>query len=306
MRSSIEMEKPLVSVVMPAYKSGDTIASAVLSVVTQRLENWELLIIDDGSPESMEDELAFFGDRRIRYIRLPENRGLAHALNFGISEARARFIARMDADDVMEEWRLSDQVKYMITQHIAVCGTGAEKFGLETGGIRNASKGPEIVNSFLAGNPFVHPTMMFDRAQLGDQLRYNESFRCEEDYELWSRIVTATNCENIDYSTLKYRIAGTSNANHPQKKRLNRIVLQQFARRMGVEEFVPIETISEFQMAGYINEEGFLALRSYAKRAHRDDLPRLGWIQEPLMAHAQFAGFFRWLNSVRQFSPYRY
>jgi glycosyltransferase involved in cell wall biosynthesis len=300
------MQGPLVSIVMPAYKARDTIAGAVIGIVNQRYHNWELLIVDDGSPEDMEQEIKVFEDKRIRYIRLKENKGLANALNVGIDSSSGRFIARMDSDDYMEDWRIGDQVRFMMLEGLAICGTGAEKFGAEHGGIRNPGRGADIMNAFLMGNPFVHPTIMFDRQRLGGDLRYNPDFRCEEDYELWSRLITANNCANIDYATIRYRISPSSNANHPHKKKLNRIVLTQFCERMGVGNIVPVDQISEFLISGYIDEPGFKALRSYAALAAKRDLPRLGWLQGPLLDHSNYARFFAWLNSARQFSPYQY
>jgi glycosyltransferase involved in cell wall biosynthesis len=299
------MKGPLISIIMAAWNAKATIGAAVLSVVNQQYWNWELIIVDDGSSDDLETELKMFEDDRIRYFRLIKNRGLAGALNVGLGHAKGRFVARMDADDYMEDFRLADQYKYMLLDGIAILGTGAEKFGAETGLMISPLKGPDIVNSLLVSNPFIHPTVMWDRAALPRDPRYNDEFRCEEDYELWSRIVERGNCANIDYSTLKYRTASNGNANHPQKKRLNQIVLTQFASRFGVLDVAPISELSEFQVAGYIDAPGYSKLAAYAKLAHARDLPRLGWLQEPLLNLADYREFFSLLNDVRQFTPYQ-
>lgn len=234
------MHGPLVSVVMAAYNASTTIAGALLGIVNQRYTSWELIVVDDGSTDDLEREVRQFEDQRIRLIRLARNGGLANALNIGIANARGRYVARMDADDYAEEWRLGDQLRFLMMNGLAVCGTGAEKFGTEAGEIRNPRSGTEIMNTFLMGNPFVHPTVMFDRSRCGNALQYDTSFVCEEDYELWSRLITATNCGNLDYSTLRYRTGASGNANRPQKKVLNRLALERFCRRLGVEAKVPI------------------------------------------------------------------
>lgn len=300
------MNGPLISIVMPAYNSVATIAGAVLGIVNQRYTNWELLIVDDGSSQDHEPQIKQFDDSRIRLIRLSRNQGIQNALNVGLSSARGRYIARMDADDYMEEWRLSDQIRFMMLNDLAICGTGADKFGLEGGDIRNPKTGTDIVNTFLTGNPFVHPTVMFDRQKIGAQLYYDAEFRCEEDYELWARTVDHANCGNLDYSTIKYRVVASGNANHPQKKRLNRMVLERFSRRMGIAEIVPVDAISEFQVAGYISEPGYAQMAAYARLAETKGTPKLGWIHGALLEHTTFDRFFSWLNSVRSFTPYSY
>ena len=304
--STIPMKGPLISIVMPAYNAVTTLPGAVLGVVNQRYWNWELIIVDDGSSDNPEPAIKQFDDKRIRLIRLARNRGLASALNVGIASAEGRYIARMDADDYMEDWRLGDQMRHMMLHGLAICGTGAEKFGLETGSIRSPKWGPDIVNSFLMGNPFVHPTMMLDREKLDGQLRYDQEFRCEEDYELWARVVTAGNCANLDYDSIKYRVASNSNANHPQKKRLNRIALQRFSERMGVADLVPIDEASELQLAGYVSEPGWRKLVAYARHAEMKGTPKLGWVHGALLDLGTFDKFFAWLNEIRRFSPYKY
>ncbi len=300
------MQGPLVSVVMPAYNAANTIAGAVLGIVNQRYANWELIIVDDGSTEQMEGEVKQFDDKRIRFVRLSRNRGLANALNVGLSSARGRFIARMDSDDYMEEWRIGDQVRHIMMHGLAICGTGADKFGIESGEIRSPMTGPAIINSFLTGNPFVHPTVMLDRERLGREMLYNDSFRCEEDYELWSRCVTATNSGNLDYSTIKYRVTASSNANHPQKKRLNKIAIFQFATRLGVADIAPIDELSELQIAGYVDAPSFQKMKAYAQVAESKGLPKLGWVHGPVLDFDNYYNFFTWFNDVRSFIPYKY
>jgi glycosyltransferase involved in cell wall biosynthesis len=300
------MQGPLVSIVMPAFNASATISGAVLGVVNQRYGNWELLIIDDGSTDDMEHEVKQFNDRRIRYLRLSRNGGLAAALNIGIMQAQGRYIARMDADDYMEEWRLGDQVRQIMLHNLAVCGTGAEKFGDETGRITNPVLGTQIIDSFLTGNPFVHPTVMFDRERVGRELRYDSGFRCEEDYELWARLLTRHNCGNLDYPCIRYRITAGGNANHPQKKKLNRFVIELFCKRFGIADIAPIAEISEFQMSGYVDEPGYRKFAEYVTIAEQRGLPKLGWLHGAVLEHGTFAAFFAWLNEVQRFSSYRY
>lgn len=102
------MAAPKVSVVMPAYKAAGFIAAAVASVRAQTLQDWELIVVDDCSPDDTAAavEAAGEGDRRIRIVRAAQNGGVARARNLGNEHARGDWIAVMDSDDAMEPQRL--------------------------------------------------------------------------------------------------------------------------------------------------------------------------------------------------------
>ncbi|GLV28220.1 hypothetical protein TomTYG75_07430 [Sphingobium sp. TomTYG75] len=289
------MHGPLISIILPAYNARTTLGAAILGVVNQFYKNWELLVVDDGSAQDIRQEIAQFGDSRIKHLRLPENRGLASALNAGLDEARGRYIARMDADDVMETWRLHEQLQFLLIEGLSFCGTGAQKFGVESGLIISPLTGDDVVDSFFIGNPFVHPTVLFDRGRLGSELRYNPAFRCEEDYELWSRIASRSNCGNFPRPTIKYRVTLANNANDPTKRRLNRLALDRFAARMGLGNDGPTAELNEFQMSGFIDQPAFDRLRTYGVHARDRGWPCLGFLQEPLLQHQRYDGFLSWL-----------
>ena len=106
------MPRPTVSIVMPVWKSERYIAEAVKSVLGQTFEAFELLIVDDGSPDGSLDICRAFSDPRIRYLR-QENRGLAAARNTGLRHARGEFIAFLDSDDIWEPEKLERHVAHL-------------------------------------------------------------------------------------------------------------------------------------------------------------------------------------------------
>src|SRR3954451_24090022 len=90
-----------VSVVIPAYEQARFIARSLDSLQAQTLNDWEAIIIDDGSREGTAEGVStYLSDVRIRYYRLAENQGLGHALNEGITKAKAPLIAYLPSDDV--------------------------------------------------------------------------------------------------------------------------------------------------------------------------------------------------------------
>jgi glycosyltransferase involved in cell wall biosynthesis/ADP-heptose:LPS heptosyltransferase len=93
-------EKSLVSVIIPAYNAADYIGGAIESVLIQNYQNFELIIINDGSTDETQAIIDKFKDERIRCIR-QENRGVSAACNEGIRQSMGRYIVRLDADDMM-------------------------------------------------------------------------------------------------------------------------------------------------------------------------------------------------------------
>src|SRR3954447_14715131 len=92
---------PLVSVLLPTYDQANFIGRAIDSLLGQRLADWELIVVDDGSPDHTADGAKpYLADPRIRYERLPRNRGLGAALNHGLGMAAGRYIAYLPSDDV--------------------------------------------------------------------------------------------------------------------------------------------------------------------------------------------------------------
>ena len=101
-----------VSVIIPVYKVENYIAATVQSVLDQTYENFELLIIDDGSPDRSVEICQQFTDPRIRIIR-QENRGVAAARNTGIRHAQGEYIALLDADDIWVPQKLEKHVEHL-------------------------------------------------------------------------------------------------------------------------------------------------------------------------------------------------
>ncbi|MFM7374407.1 MAG: glycosyltransferase family 2 protein, partial [Chthoniobacterales bacterium] len=92
------MSNPAVTVLMPAFNAGRFIAASIRSVLAQDFEDFELLVIDDGSTDGTAAVIENFRDKRIRLLRNETNCGLVETLNKGLREARGTWVARQDAD----------------------------------------------------------------------------------------------------------------------------------------------------------------------------------------------------------------
>src|SRR5438477_4338489 len=103
--------RPIVSVVMPCYNRARSIGAAIDSVRGQTFQDWELVVVNDGSTENLDEAMqAYRDDVRIRLVSHVHNRGEPAARNTGIAAARGRFVAFLDSDDLWLPEKLARQV----------------------------------------------------------------------------------------------------------------------------------------------------------------------------------------------------
>lgn len=196
---------PLVSVIMSTYNDETYIEEAVQSILNQTYKNIELIVVDDASTDETGHILDSFNDKRIHVFHNAINKKLAHNLNFAISNCNGKYIARMDADDVAEANRISEQVLFLeCHSDVDVCGSYAQAFGNATNLMKYPVSHDEIKVALLFENALCHPAVMFRRDSM--DFRYDESFPAGQDYELWSRIVWTKQIRNIPKPLLKYRV----------------------------------------------------------------------------------------------------
>jgi len=107
------IQNELISVIIPSYNSGKFLGEAIESVVNQTYKNIEIIVINDGSTDNTEEIVKKWQkkDRRIRYLKHKENRGLSVARNDGIRISKGDFISLLDADDFWMKDKLEKQMK---------------------------------------------------------------------------------------------------------------------------------------------------------------------------------------------------
>jgi len=201
--------KPRISVLLPTYNTKvEYIKEAIDSILEQTYEDFELLILDDGSDEYLQKFILTYNDNRIRYF-YKNNTGIADTLNFGLALAKGEYVARMDADDISLPNRFKEQLQFLDEhQDVSVVGSWIENFQLRTGVTRFPYN--PTCKDFLKGCVISHPSMMIRIKDFNKlNLKYDPSYSCE-DYELWSRAVRNLKFINIPKVLLKYRINSDS------------------------------------------------------------------------------------------------
>ncbi|MEO5368402.1 MAG: glycosyltransferase [Magnetococcus sp. WYHC-3] len=206
-----------VSVVTGARNEVRHLRTTAASVLAQTRGDWEWLLLDDASDDgtaALIDTLAG-EDRRIRALPNPCHLGLTATLNRGIAQSRGRFIARLDAADLMDPRRLEQQVAFLET-HPAVGVLGSTQSGYVDGSGQPWGGQPARLPDgdaairwvALLENPFLHSAVMFRRDLLDkvglpgagqDTTKscYDESYLYSQDYELWTRLLAHTRGANL-------------------------------------------------------------------------------------------------------------
>lgn len=179
------MSEPIISVVMPMHNSANCIQQSIRSILSQSFENFELLIIDDGSEDNSIELVLGINDSR---IKLNKNKhDFIGTLNLGFDLSVGKYIARMDSDDIMLPNRLKIQYEFMETNaEIDICGTWAKCFGSRDNEIQLPQSHNGIAHAMLFNNMLIHPSVMVRKESLKKHnLRYKHKYIYAEDYKLW-------------------------------------------------------------------------------------------------------------------------
>jgi glycosyltransferase involved in cell wall biosynthesis len=257
--------KPLVTVLMSVHDGRPYLAAAVESILRQSLDDFEFLITDDASADGSADDLAQLADPRVRLVRNPENLGLTRSLNNGLGMATGKYVARMDADDVAAPQRLARQAAFL-DGHADVGVVGSSRVLINEAG-EVVAHAPAVETDLrirwkcLLGNPFAHPAVMLRREVLeAHGLRYDETFRTAQDYDLWSRLLAVTRGHNLPDALLSYRLrAGVSRVHRPEQLRNHDRIAHASIRRLVPRFEISAEEVTQLRgrFGGYsVREPG--------------------------------------------------
>jgi len=205
----------MVSVIMPAYCSEDTIAASIESILNQSYRNWELLIYDDFSRDNTLTIAEEYSqkDDRIKIMAGKENAGVASARNSAIRTARGRFIAFLDSDDQWKRNKLEKQIKFLDQNGCGLCYSSYELLshsGNKKGRKISIFKETASYESLLRNNYIGTLTVLIDRRKIKDEDICFSSER-HEDYLLWlSYAKNGYKLMGMDESLAYYRVSANS------------------------------------------------------------------------------------------------
>jgi len=202
----------LVSIIVPVYNAGKYIEETIAMVIAQDYTEWELLLVDDCSKDDSAEKIlksmeASEAGNKIRLIRKPENEGAARARNTGIAEAKGRYIAFLDADDVWLKDKLSRELRFMEEKQAAFVFTAYE-FGDEnaepTGKVVHV---PESLSyrQALSRTVIFTTTVLFDTTKIPKELIYMPEVKSEDTATWWKILRKGYTAYGLDEVLAVYR-----------------------------------------------------------------------------------------------------
>ena len=213
--NSPDVLEPKISIVMAAYNEEQDIGRALESILAQTFNDWELIVIDDGSTDATTDVVRRYAEKdgRIKLVCNETNLELSASLNKGIGLARADLIARADADDINLPERISKQYEYLQAHgEIDVLGTGA--YLLDESGHRTNAFSYPLTHAELQGLPFLkiqffHPSVMIRKRFFETAGLYDPGYPNAEDKEMWLRGLSVGCCyANLPEPLIEYGTDG--------------------------------------------------------------------------------------------------
>ncbi len=203
---------PKVSVVMPVYKAERYLAQAVDSILAQSFPDFELLAVNDGSPDGSGGMLESYSarDSRVKQIHR-ENGGVTAALQTGIAAAQGLYIARMDSDDIALPERFARQVAYL-DAHPDIAALGTQFLLIDPDGrplkqmelpLDHAAIDARLVSE--QGLALCHPSVMMRADVLAQLGGYDTRFPKAQDIELFLRMGEVGRLANLPEVLMEYR-----------------------------------------------------------------------------------------------------
>ena len=201
--------QPKTSIIMPVYNGEKYLAEAVESILDQTFKEFEFLIINDGSRDGTATILSQYRDPRIKVIDNGKNIGLTKSLNKGLEVSRGKYIARQDADDISNPYRIEKQVHMFEEDRLLGLVSSFFKIMDDHGRTLRTVTPPKeeeaIRQSILNSNPFCHGAAMFRRDAIERLGGYREFFKYAQDYDLWLRISERYKVRNVGEVLYRWR-----------------------------------------------------------------------------------------------------
>lgn len=201
----------LVSIIMPSYNTGRFIAETVRSVMAQTYTDWELIIVDDCSTDNTMDSLRVILSEakdlasKIRIFQNEKNSGAAVSRNRALREARGKYIAFLDSDDLWAPNKLERQVAFMERNGYAFTYTKYFEIDENGNSLGAVVGGPRHIGKIGMYN-YCWPgclTVMYDREVVGDiQIA---DIKKNNDYAMWLKVIRKVDCHLLPESLAKYR-----------------------------------------------------------------------------------------------------
>ncbi len=230
----------LVSVITPSYNTARYISDTIESVLAQTYTNWEMIIVDDCSTDNTDEIVKpYLADSRIKYLKNKKNSGAAISRNYALREAKGRWIAFLDSDDLWLHDKLEKQIAFM--EHNGYAFTFTDyRIQLNGNWLPYVYTGPDVVTKRKMYNYcyFSTITVMYDANKIG--LVQIADLRKNNDYAMWLKVIEKSPCYRLP-ECLSYYIKHDDSVSGGRKWKL--IKWHYILFRKGLEKNIFISTL---------------------------------------------------------------
>lgn len=196
----------LVSIIMSSYNTGRFISETIESVLAQSYSNWELIIVDDCSKDNTDDVVSqYLADSRIRYIKNEINHGAAVSRNRALREAKGKWIAFLDSDDLWLPNKLEHQIEFMEKNGYSFSYTKYSEMDEQSNPLKRTVRGPKKITK-IGMYRYCWPgclTVMYDADAVG--LIQIKDIKKNNDYAMWLKVCKKATCYFLDDELAVYR-----------------------------------------------------------------------------------------------------
>lgn len=263
----METSLPAITVLMPVYNAEKYIAEAIASVLKQSFRDFELLIVNDGSTDHTVKIIEAFNDPRIVLMH-QENKGIAAALNAGLSRSRAEYVARFDADDICYPDRLKIQYEFIRAYpEYHILGSAADYMDVDGHYIFTqhpvAHLNEEIQALQYTVCPFIHSSVFYRKDAILKNGGYNEHAYTFEDHFLWVNMLINTKACNLSQALIRVRLNPESiTIDEKWRTRKFREIKYNTLRKRSItaEDGLELQAIGLMQYSSRIKEGAYYAL----------------------------------------------
>ena len=251
----MDLNKALVSIVIPVHNGEKYIKESIDSCLAQTYSNIEIIVVDDKSTDNTLEILKGYGEK-IKVFPVEKQNGLGNVINIGIRASKGKYIARMDADDIMYPDRIEKQVEYLENNPSCVAVGGQIDVINEnsdiTGHREYAQNDKDLKKNRFLFQPFAHPAVTLRKSTLEEIGLYPEDMWKVEDVKLFLILSTKGEFANLPDTVLKYRMTFQTES---QSKMVEHFKLTDDMRKWAIQNLDIKPTFREY-VIWYIQKIG--------------------------------------------------
>lgn len=255
----MKRSNPLVSIVIPVHNGEKYVKEAIDSCINQTYRDIEIIVVDDASTDNTLNILKEYGEK-ITVLPVEKQNGLGNVINIGIRRSKGKYIARMDADDIMYPTRIEKQVKYLESNPNCVAIGGQidiiDEDSNITGHREYAVEDKDIKKNRFLFQPFAHPAVTLRKSTVEEIGLYPEDMWKVEDVKFFLILSTKGEYHNLRDTVLKYRMTFKTES---QSKMLDHFKKTDDIRKWAIKELDIKPTFREY-VIWYIQKIGVRVL----------------------------------------------